>query len=413
MTAEIVSIGNELLNGNTINSNASYIAKHLHETGIIVQHIQTVGDDELMIVEAVSLALTRSQVVLVTGGLGPTHDDITKKCLADYFKSPLQFDEEILRKVKDRFEKHGIKMPEINRNQALVPRDAELMNNPIGTAPGMIFKKENNYVFVMPGVPREMQAMMDESVIPKLRKECPECRVRVDLFRTTGIAESAIYEKIEQEFKNFSDYEIAFLPKFTGVDIRVIRHQPVMRNEPLFEKFRELIYKNIGDYIYTTEPKDLEAVLGQLLTERKETVAAAESLTGGLIQDRLTDISGSSAYFMGGVVAYSNEAKVSLLGVKSETLVEHGAVSEAVASEMALGVQRRFNTDMGIVTTGIAGPTGATETKPVGLVFIGVAYHSRVKIKKYQFAGDRQIVKHRSAQATLELARRVILKLKI
>jgi nicotinamide-nucleotide amidase len=413
MTAEIVSIGNELLNGNTINSNASYIAKCLHETGVIVQHIQTVRDDESMIVEAVSLALTRTQVVLVTGGLGPTHDDITKKCLADYFKSPLQFDEEILGKVKDRFEKHGIKMPEINRNQALVPRDAELMNNPIGTAPGMIFKKENNYVFIMPGVPREMQAMMDESVIPKLRKECPECRVRVDLFRTTGIAESAIYERIENALEDFSDYEIAFLPKFTGVDIRVIRHQPAMQNELLFAKFGKLLFDNIGEYIYTTEPKELEAVLGQLLTERNETVAVAESLTGGLIQDRLTDISGSSGYFMGGVVAYSNEAKVRLLGVKTETLVEHGAVSEAVAGEMALGVQRKFDTDLGIVTTGIAGPTGATETKPVGLVFIGVAYHSSINVKKYQFAGDRQIVKHRSAQAALELARRVILKLKI
>ena len=393
MTAEIVSIGNELLNGNTINSNASYIAKCLHETGVMVQYIQTVRDEQSMIIEAVSLAMTRAQVVLVTGGLGPTHDDITKKSLADFFKSPLQFNEEILRKVKDRFEKHGIKMPEINRNQALVPRDAELMNNPIGTAPGMIFKKENKYVFIMPGVPREMQAMMDESVIPKLRQECPECQVRVDLFRTTGIAESAIYEKIEKEFRNFSDYEIAFLPKFTGVDIRVIRHQPVMQNEALFEKFRELLYDNIGEHIYATEPTELEAVIGQLLTDRNESVAVAESLTGGLIQDRLTDISGSSEYFTGGVVAYSNEVKVNLLGVKSETLIEHGAVSEVVAGEMALGVQRRFDTDMGIATTGIAGPTGATETKPVGLVFIGVAYHSGLNVKKFQFAGAAKFYK--------------------
>jgi nicotinamide-nucleotide amidase len=413
MIAEIISIGNELLNGNTINTNASHIAKCLHETGIMVQQIQTVSDEESMIVGAVSLAMSRVQVVLVTGGLGPTHDDITKKSLADYFKSPLEFHEGIFQKVKSRFEKHGIKMPEINRAQALVPRDAELMENPVGTAPGMIFKKQNCYVFIMPGVPKEMQAMMDESVIPKLRQECPECRVKVDLFRTTGIAESAIYERIEKDFQSFSDFEIAFLPRFTGVDIRVIRHQSAMLNESLFQKFREILYGNIGEYIFTTEPVELEAVIGRLLTERNQTVAIAESLTGGLVQDKLTDIPGSSDYFMGGVVAYSNDAKASLLAVKSDTIMEHGAVSEAVVREMATGIQQRFNTDLGIATTGIAGPAGATETKPVGLVFVGVAYNSLVNVKKFQFSGDRQIVKQRSAQAALELARRTILKLNI
>jgi nicotinamide-nucleotide amidase len=304
-------------------------------------------------------------------------------------------------------------MPEINRNQAMVPKDAELMENPVGTAAGMIFKRQNCYVFIMPGIPKEMQAMMHESVIPKLRQECPECRVKVDLFRTTGIAESAIYERIEKDFQSFTDFEIAFLPRFTGVDIRVLRHQSALLNESLFQKFREILYGNIGEYIYTTEPVELEAVVGRLLAERKHTVAVAESLTGGLIQDKLTDIPGSSAYFMGGVVAYSNNAKASLLAVQSDTIKEHGAVSEAVAREMATGIQQRFNTDLGIATTGIAGPSGATENKPVGLAFIGIAYNSLVNVKKFQFSGDRQIVKQRSAQAGLELARRTILKINI
>jgi len=411
MIAEIISIGNELLNGNTVNSNATFIAKCLHESGVSVTFSQTVRDDPSAIKSALHLALERAEIVLMTGGLGPTHDDITKVAVSEYFDRKLIFKEDLYQRMRNMFEKRGIAMPEINRSQAYVPEDAELMNNPVGTAPGLIFRRARKYTFVMPGVPREMRAMLEDTVIPLLRTECPDCRVAVNIFRSTGIAESAIYEKLEKDLREFSSYEIAFLPRFTGVDLRVIRTAADMDDQEKFDRFRRMLSQHMSDYIYSEDNTELEEVLGRLLSERKESVAVAESLTGGLIQDKITNISGSSLYFMGGVVAYSNEAKEKLLMVKKKTLENHGAVSDEVAAEMAIGIQRQFQTDLGISTTGIAGPTGSTASKPIGLVYIGVAYHSKVNTRRFQFGTDREINKQRAAQAALEMARRVILEI--
>ena len=408
MEAEIISIGNELLSGNTLNSNATFIARKLHETGVTVKYIQTIGDNAGVIKESLEQAMERSQIVLITGGLGPTHDDITKAVIAEYFGSKLIFKEELYQRIQKMFEKRGIHMPEVNRNQALVPENADLMPNQVGTAPGMVFRKEKKYTFVMPGVPREMMAMVEDSVVPRLRQECPECRVAVNLFRTTGIAESAIYEKIEKDLPAFSSYEIAFLPRFTGVDLRVIRTGEELDDQDKFEKFKYILFSHVSNYIYSEENIELEEVLGRLLRTKKETVAVAESLTGGLIQDRITNIPGSSVYFLGGAITYSNEAKSEFLGVKQESLVTYGAVSAQVAAEMATGVQKKFRSDLAISTTGIAGPTGATANKPLGLVYVGIAYRSEIVIKKFQFGKDREINKQRSAQAALELARRVM-----
>ncbi|OPX31195.1 hypothetical protein B1H10_09185, partial [candidate division KSB1 bacterium 4484_188] len=223
MQAEIISIGNELLSGLTVNSNASFISQQLFEIGIRVGWVQTVGDDAGAIRAALQTALDRSGVILLTGGLGPTHDDITKKVIADYFGSKMVMNPEILKEVEAKFARRGIPMPEINRLQAVVPDKAVLMANKVGTAPGMIFEQEGKFVFVMPGVPREMKWMMENSVVPFLKEKFPKNRVQVNLFRTTGIPESTIFEKVEKELSGFSGYEIAFLPKFTGVDIRVIR----------------------------------------------------------------------------------------------------------------------------------------------------------------------------------------------
>lgn len=408
MEAEIISIGNELLSGNTLNSNATFIARKLHETGVTVKYIQTIGDEAGVIREALAQAMGRSRIVLITGGLGPTHDDITKNVVAEFFESKLIFKEEIFQRIQKMFEKRGIPMPEVNRNQALVPEIADLMPNPVGTAPGLIFKIDKKFTFVMPGVPREMMAMVEDSVIPRLRRECPECRVAVNLFRTTGIAESAIYEKIEKDLPAFSGYEIAFLPRFTGVDLRVIRSGNELDDQDKFNKFKNILYKQVSEYIYCEEDIGLEEVLGRLLKIKKETIAVAESLTGGLIQDRITNIPGSSAYFLGGVITYSNTAKTEILDVNEETLVTHGAVSAEVAAEMARGVQKKFRSDLAISTTGIAGPTGATANKPLGLVYVGIAHHSDIITKRFEFGKDRKINKQRSAQAVLELARRVM-----
>lgn len=406
--AEIISVGNELLNGNTVNTNASYIARRLHENGMPVGWIQTVQDEAGAIQAALDLALKRSRITLVSGGLGPTHDDITRQVLADYFHSQLIFDEGILQKIKRRFEKRGLPLPEINRTMALVPHNAEIIPNTLGTAPGMIFRRDTQLVFVLPGVPRELEAMIELSVIPHLRQVCPECRVQTDIFRTTGITESALYEKIARQLSFFPQYEIAFLPKVVGVDLRVVRQDRETQNHEIFEKFKNLLYNAVGKFIYTTQELELEAVLGNLLREKKLTMAVSESLTGGLIQDKLTAVPGSSEYFLGGVVAYSNASKVKLLGVSQKSLEEYGAVSEQVAREMAVGVREKFASDIGISTTGIAGPTGATPAKPVGLVYIGLASQTDRVVRKFQFGVDRLMNKQRAAQAALELVRRKI-----
>ncbi len=411
MNAEIISIGNELLNGNTVNTNATFIARRLHETGVNVTWVQTLRDVDEDITDALEEAMHRSDIIMMTGGLGPTHDDVTKKIVADYFDTSLVFDEEVFENVKEKFESRGVKMPQINRSQAMVPEGARLMPNPAGTAPGLIFQREEKFLFVMPGVPREMKSMVEDSVIPFLRKHCPECRVQVDFFRSTGIAESAIYEELEGELQQFHSYEIAFLPGYSGVDIRVIRSSEDMDDQEKFDKFKNILYNHIGVHIYSTDKSEMEEVLGKIFRDRGLTVSVAESLTGGLIQDRLTNVSGSSDYYMGGVVAYSNEAKMAFLNVKRKTLEKHGAVSREVAEEMARGVCDVFGTDIGISTTGIAGPTGGTETKPVGLMFTGVAYRSDIHVKKHQFGKNRDINKQRSAQAAMELARRVVLEL--
>lgn len=413
MLAEIISIGNELLSGNTVNTNATFISKRLHEHGILTVYAQVVGDRKDSILAALKLAVTRADVVLLTGGLGPTHDDITKKVIAGFFNKKLIFDEKIYMEVKERFAKRGIPMPEINRNQALVPAGVQLMANPIGSAPGMIFRPGEKLIFVMPGVPREMKAMMNESVIPLLKELCPECQVKVDLFRTTGIPESAIYEKLEKDLPNYSSYEIAFLPKFTGVDLRIIRKKDDIKNEKKFQRFAKILQKSIGDYIYSSENIELEAVIGNLLREKQLSLSVAESITGGLIQDKITNISGSSEYFLGGVVVYSNEAKMRLLDVNKSSLQKFGAVSETVAREMVEGVRKKFGSDIAVSTTGIAGPTGATDTKPVGLVYIGISDKNGTRVKKYQFGNDRNINKARSAQAAIEMIRRQIKDLPI
>lgn len=411
MQSEIISIGNELLNGSTVNSNAAFIAQQLYEIGYSTENIQTIRDSSQAIETALTLSLGRAEIIIITGGLGPTHDDITVNVLSNYFSSKLIFKEDIFNKIQERFQKRGIRMPETNRSMAMVPQDAQLIENKLGTAPGLIFQSSHKLIFVLPGVPEEMKAMMEESVLPRLQQECPECQIKVDLFRTTGIPESLVYEKIAKNLESYPSYEIAFLPKVTGVDIRIVRKGDEIQNLEKFEKFKNILYNAVGDFIYASEGHPLEAVLGNIIKSKKLTISVAESLTGGLVQDKLTDIPGSSEYFIGGIIAYSNEAKIKLLSVSKNTLRKYGAVSEQVAQEMAEGVKEIFGTQIGISTTGIAGPGGATPEKPVGLVYIGISMELENLVRKFQFTGNREINKHRSAQAALELLRRALLNI--
>jgi len=407
MQATILSIGNELLNGKTINSNAACIAGALFDIGIRTDEIITIGDNSTKIVRSLKESLNKSDLVIVTGGLGPTHDDITKSAMAEFFGTKLIHNEDILRKIEERFERRGMTMPQVNRSQALVPDNAELINNPVGTAPGLLFKTAGKYVFVLPGIPMEMQAIVDQSIIPFLKENCELQVTQVHLYRTTGIPESKIYQICKALFEQHPLYEIAFLPKYIGVEIRIALHG----DEHRYRSFENELHNRIGKYIFTKDDRELEEVIGDLLKKENLTLSVAESCTGGLLADKLTDVPGSSEYFFGGITAYSNEAKATYLGVKESTLEQYGAVSDEVAREMAAGARAAFGTDLALSTTGIAGPAGATEMKPVGLIFIALATAEKIISKKFNFGSIRRLNKEAGAQAALEMLRRELLNL--
>lgn len=413
MKAIAISIGNELLNGRTVNSNASYIGRQLQETGIPLRRVLTVRDEPDEITSALRLALDQTEVVLLTGGLGPTHDDITLKVVADFFESELVFHPEVMARIEERYRERGRVLPEVNRRLAYVPEKAEVIMNPVGTAPGAHFRDQaGRQVFVMPGVPREMEGMMQSYVLPHLKQENRGANFTVHLYRTTGIAESRIFELCRSLFDQYPEFETAFLPKFTGVDIRITYREGEGPSNEKFQSFEQEFYGIIGAYIYTTEDIELEAVIGQLLNQRGWILAVAESCTGGMVQHKITNIPGSSDYFLAGLTTYSNQSKLALLGVKETTLQRFGAVSAETAQEMAEGLRQRMGCDVAISTTGIAGPGGATPDKPVGLMYAGLATAERSFAVKFLLGKERLINKERGAQAALEMLRRELLGIK-
>ncbi len=402
MKVAIISIGNELLNGKTVNSNASYIGGKLYEIGIVVEEIFTIRDEDDAIRNTLAEAVAKFDAIVITGGLGPTHDDITKKNVAAFFNSPLRFHEVVWERIEQRFRRRGKEIPVINREQAFFPEKARMIDNPVGSAPGMHFEENGKHVFVLPGVPKEMQAMIDGYVVPFLQKAAHLPPIRVHLYRTTAIAESNIYERCKELFQRYPDYEIAFLPKITGVDVRIADRT----SGDAYPAFEKAFLDIVGKYVYARGNREIEEVIGELLRQQQKTLAVAESCTGGLVQNRITNVPGSSDYFMGGMVTYSNESKIQHLGVPREVLERYGAVSEEVAREMAAGVRSALSTDIGISTTGIAGPGGATPAKPVGLIYIGIATAEKDFARRFVFGKDRLINKQQGAMAALELLRR-------
>lgn len=370
-----------------------------------------VGDDVSRIAEAFDAAKSRADVIIATGGLGPTSDDLTKKAIVKVFKRKLVFHEKILKEIEKSFEKRGQLMPKINQNQALLPQGAKPLANRWGVAPGIFIEEENTLFFALPGVPQEMKWMLESEVLPILRSDKPKTFVIHRKLRTTGIPESAIYEKIEGLIDPKGDVKIAFLPSYGGVDIRLtVTPKQAVEGEAKIEELEKKIREILGTYIYGTDDQVLEEVVGDLLSERGKTIAVAESCTGGLIGAKFTNISGSSKYFERGVVTYSNQAKMELLKVPPETIEKYGAVSEEVALLMAEGVRKLAKTDYGLSATGIAGPTGGTPEKPVGLVHIGFAHENDSFAQKFQFAEDRLTNRERAAQAALNMVRLFLIK---
>ena len=411
--AHIITIGNELLIGDTVNTNASWIGIFLTEAGFEIERVFTIPDKYDVIKQFIEKSVETADFTVVTGGLGPTHDDITKKAVADVFDCEMVKNEQVLSHIEDIFERRGFRMSESNIEQADVPTACEVLINKMGTAPGMWFEKDQRYLAVLPGVPHEMKYLMSVVVSPKLKKLFPGLEVWVtEYFKTVGIPESTLSDKIGSldEFMN-NGVEVAYLPGPAGVTIR-IRASGADRTDAE-ERLREIkqnLNEKIGSDLYGKGKNlRLAEVVGKILTKKKLTIAVAESCTGGHLADEITDISGSSNYMKGGVIAYANDIKTSMLGVDEQTLKNDGAVSMAVALQMAKGVAKQFEADIGVSTTGIAGPGGGTKDKPVGLVWMGFWIQGNHFALNTIFTSNRLINKKRTVMVVLESVRRHLL----
>ncbi|HKB87629.1 MAG TPA: competence/damage-inducible protein A [Ignavibacteriaceae bacterium] len=412
MNAHIITVGDEILIGQVLNTNAAYIGKELIENNINVVSTSVIGDNEAEIVQEFKKAYEENDLVIVTGGLGPTHDDVTRKCIVNFFNTELVQNSEVLEDIKNLFKKRRWKINKINEGQALVPKIASVIRNTLGTAPGVWIEKDGKIFAAMPGVPYEMEEMVNSYVIPALKERIGEpeiITVRKNLL-TTGIGESTLFERLGDLNELIGDSKLAFLPSQFGVRLRITSEGK--SEEEALNKISEIEQKirtKAGRYIYGTENEVLEEVIGKILKERGLTLAVAESCTGGLVSNMLTNISGSSVYFERGVVSYSNAAKVEILKVNEDMIVENGAVSIEIARQMAEGIKSISGTDLGLSTTGIMGPTGASVDKPVGLVYVGICDDKVCTAKEFLFGDNRILNKQRAAQAALDMLRRHLL----
>lgn len=413
--AHIISIGNELLIGDTVNTNAAYIGQSLTHLGFTVEQISTIPDNYNLIKEKVKEFLTDADVTIVTGGLGPTHDDITKKAVAELFNSKLVQNEDVLEYVKKIFRDRGFTLSPSNIEQAAVPECCEVLFNKQGTAPGMWFEKEGHYLAVLPGVPYEMRYLMDKRVALKIRSLFPALSVRVtDYVKTAGIPESTLSDLIG----NLDEYTgngvgIAYLPNPGGVTLRLSADgDTVELAENKLLAIRRMVDKKAGDLIYAkNKDQSLAEVVGKILSAQNKTIAVAESCTGGMLANEITNVAGSSATMLGGVVAYSNSAKSDILGVDEKLIKKYGAVSEPVAISMAKQAAQKFGADIGVSTTGIAGPDGGTPEKPVGTVWMGFSFKDQSFALKTVFTNNRLVNKERTVMVVLETVRRRLLSL--
>ncbi len=418
LQVELITIGDELLLGFTIDTNAAHISRTLAASGVEVIRRTTVGDEAEKIATAVREALDRTGAVITTGGLGPTSDDLTKPAIARIFGREMKLDESIATKIEERWRARfpNARFPATNRTQAEIPEGARILTNRHGTAPGIWLEDERGrWVAMMPGVPREMRGMLNEELLPAIRARAKgeESVVLSGTLRTTGIAESAIAELLGPNFLGEPNTEpgalpLAYLPGVAGVDLRVTaKGLPRTQAEKLVHEAIVKLKRRVSAYAYGEDDADLAAVVLEKCRALNLRLAVAESCTGGMLGERLTSIPGSSDVFLGGVIAYHNDVKRNLLGVRAEDIDRHGAVSEEVALQMASGVREKLGADVGVSVTGIAGPGGGTAEKPVGLVWIAV-HGSEVKARRFHVGGDRAEIRQRAAQAALEMVRRAL-----
>ncbi len=395
MKIAVLTIGDEICMGQVVNSNAAWIAYECSKLGCDVTTHSSIGDEEGIIISELGRLLALNDAVLITGGLGPTPDDLTKPALAKFFGDTLEFHQPTLESLTKRYLKRGIKITEGNKSIALLPQKCTLLDNSVGTAPGMLFIGNGKTVVSMPGVPAEMKAIMSGHVLPYIKELLNKSGSPVKLFKTLqtiGIAESLLAELIGDVSEFIGSSSLAYLPSYRGVRLRINSHGPdISEAEAELERIAAIISQRAGKYIFGGEGDTISRVVGDLLKTKGLTVSVAESCTGGMLGAAFTDNPGSSAYFAGGVITYSNEVKIRLLGVKESTIADYGAVSRETAIEMAANVRAKFDTDFGISITGIAGPDGGTETKPVGTVWIGLADKENSIAEKFLFGRNRSV----------------------
>jgi nicotinamide-nucleotide amidase len=412
MFVEIITIGDELLIGQVVNTNASWMAEQLSMAGISVRQISAIADNSGEIMATLTSAENRADVMLITGGLGPTKDDITKKTLCDFFKRELVFDKGVYDHIENLFKNRGIAINDLNTNQAMIPSDCKVIQNNHGTAPGMWFEQNGKIFIAMPGVPFEMKAMMTDFIIPELSNRFHSKKIFYKTIHTQGIPESILAGKIEKWESGLpTGFKLAYLPQPGMVRLRLTtsgENETLARQHIEIEinKLKEILPNEIFGYDKDT----LEKEIGIILNKKNQTLSTAESCTGGYIAHLITSVPGSSNYFKGSVVAYANEMKENILHVSHHNILHYGAVSEVVVKEMAEGARKLFNTDYAISTTGIAGPDGGTPLKPVGTTWIAIATASRCVAFKFNMGDHRERNIRRAALTALNLLRKELIQ---
>jgi nicotinamide-nucleotide amidase len=412
MKAEILTIGGELLDGSVVDANAAYLGARLTSLGAVVERVTSVPDSVDVIESVLAASLESADLVITTGGLGVTADDRTKQAVSRLLGRKLVLNEDLLDDLRARFESRNEQMPESMIASAMLPEGSRPVPNARGTAPGLLFETEGALLFVLPGVPSELRSMFQNYVSPFLEGRGLKPLTAERLIRTTGLPETEVAERIEKIARRLARTDVAYLPSVMGVDVRITgRGATLSEAEKAAETSSKRLAAKLDPFVYARDDESMEKVVGYLLSMEEATLSVAESCTGGLIGYRLTRVPGSSDYFSGGVIAYSNDLKKRLLGVKQAVLRKHGAVSEEVAIAMAQGVRARCRSDYGLAVTGLAGPGGGSDSKPVGMVYVAVAWDGAERARGLRLFGGRGAVRRASAQAALELLRRALLRI--
>lgn len=406
-----MAIGSELLTPYSQDTNSLYLTERLNDLGMEVSYKTIVGDEWDDLVLSIKQALSRADIILAMGGLGPTQDDRTREAFASALERKLIYDNKLLQKIEERFKRRGLRMPPVNKKQAYIFEDAKALDNKKGTAPGLLMDTGTKIVILLPGPPHELQSMFDTSIWPYLQKLRQKFTARRTL-KITGLAESKIETLISDLYPQESHLQLTILARPGQIEIHLTAHSeksPEEAEETVHE-LEKNIQNRLKENVFSTTGEELEGVVGRLLRLHKKTLAAAESCTGGFLGHRLTNIPGSSDYFLQSMVVYSNDAKIYQLGISKELIEQYGAVSSQVATAMAFGIREKTRSSLGAAITGIAGPDGGTPEKPVGLVYTALAWDNGTDVVRNLFLGDREIIKYQSTQKILDMVRRHLLK---